>query len=969
MGTTSSQLEQSQSQDFVQQYDNTQDSLPQLDGANMDDLTQRDDEIHVKKRLKNADATNPQKRSKKNLQDNSLGAMRTEIEDSQDATGNANQGATEATSQKPSKKKSKKEQTAPNERGYEIGLTQVTQSSAMLDETPQSTANTTNSDGSKRTKTKRKRPTGRPSGLNIMPAGMSDPATQEDSVGPGADPSDAMELPSQPTVVIPAKVKKSKESKGLPVSSGTTNVEPSNPAPKRTSLPSPETTNVQSSQPVHRKTKAPKVKSAVVNGTSVQADKAAKSPKKHRAESPEDMEKLPTPRGAAQARSPKLDKLPTQHARDRNADVDAMRDDFSEVDATLQVEGWLSSQLADEDSEEPSLIKSPRNASHKKTFNTASAKRKAATFEKDKATTKKRKRTSNHHDNDSEDFALEEERDMIVEETPRSTDRHRKKRTDIATELSTNEGATQDAASPLVSKKGRMSSHKKENKAKQDTVIENELTTGAATSAAKKSSKKKPQPKSVDGEDEEDSLPTRKLGPKDRRTAKGPLTPAEKAMIDGLFQDTLKETGISDSDLRAAIQNWRTATDFKEAVETALPDRPVAAIRKFCQRRYHNMERGPWRPEDDDALKKAYTGSPDKWTEISALVGRTASDCKDRWKNTVSIQDTMQVGPWSQEEISSLIKAVDACVRELQKAKKEYRGLDRAELERMLSWAEVAKKLGGTRSAKRCNEKWQKLKREEYSGRASISAQPLPTGVEGEESSKKLRLCEKSYNECDIGDLYDMLTEIHTALPDPKQHFDHESTLWGIISTKNPNSRFKSAMRRRGLHDALRVYEENVPEMPTIAGKAKALADHLEREWGVEALAKKRAFDPKPKVRKIKSAERVDSDEDDEELENAGDTQTPPTSNDDDDEGDNVDGNDEEADEKQAGVEIPDSQAHATADSKGSDDYFASSFKPINKKKRKEPSSPQAESDIVEQLPTATKRKKSSKTARAKMQA
>lgn len=954
MGTTSSQLEQSQSQNIEQEIDNTQDSLPQLDGANMDDSTQRDDEIHVKKRLKNADGTKPLKRSKKDRESDGQRAMRTEVEDSQDATGNVNQGATEAASLKPSKKKSKKEHPARNERGYEFGLAQATQSSAMLDETPQSTANTTNSDGSKRTKTKRKKPTGRPSGLNIMPAGMSDPATQETSAGPGAEPSDVVELPAQPVVVIQAKSKKSKE--------------PKEPAPRETTLPSPETTNVQSSQPPPRKTKASKEKSAVVQDPSAGAGKASKSPKRRRAESPDHLERFPTPRGATQAQNPKSSKPPTQPANDH--DVTALRDDYSEVDATRQVEGWLSSQLADEDSEEPSLAGLPDSASQKKVGNAASTKRKAAALEKDKATTKKRKRTSKHHENDSEDFAPEEECDMVVEETPRSTDRHRKKRADIATNLSTNEATMQDAVSPLVSKKGRMSSHKKENKAKQDTVIQDGSTAGAAASPVKKSSKKKQQQqtKPVNGDyeerqDDEDSLPNKKPGPKDRRTAKGPLTPAEKAMIDGLFQDTIVELGISDYDLRATIQKWKTATDFKEAVETALPDRPVAAIRKFCQRRYHNMERGPWSAEDDIDLKNAYTTHPDKWTEISALVGRTASDCKDRWKNTVSIQDTMQIGPWSQEETSSLINAVDTCIRELLKAKKEYKGLDRAELERMLSWAEVAKKLGGTRSAKRCNEKWNKLKREERSGRASISAQPLPTGVEGGPSSKKLRLCQKSYNECDVGDLYDMLTEIHTALPDPEQHFDHESTLWAIVSTKNPGSRFKSAMRRRGFHDACRVYEEDVPEMPTIAGKAKALADHIEREWGVEALAEKRAFDPKPKVNKIKSAERVDSDEDDEE--NGGDTQTPPTSNDEDD---NVDSIDAKPSEKHADVEIPDSQPQPAADSKRSGDDFTSSFKPINKRKRQEPSSPQVESDGVEQLPSATKRKKSSKTMRAKMQ-
>jgi hypothetical protein len=434
-------------------------------------------------------------------------------------------------------------------------------------------------------------------------------------------------------------------------------------------------------------------------------------------------------------------------------------------------------------------------------------------------------------------------------------------------------------------------------------------------------------------------------------------------MVDNIFDETVKETGMSADDLRSLIKTWRQAADFKEAVEKALPDRPLAAIRKFCQRRYHNMERGAWSPEDDTNLRNAYAAHPDKWTEISALVGRTGSDCKDRWKNTVSIQDTMQLGPWSQEETTALIKAVDQSVKELKKASKENKGLSRAELERMLSWAEVAKKLGGTRSAKRCNEKWQKIKRERAAGRQSIPAQPLSDGLNFATSSKKLRAIEKAYNQCDIGDLYDILTEIHTALPDPNQQFDHESTMWAIVAMKNPGSRFNSAMRRRGLHDAADVYKAEVAEQSTISGRAKALAEYLEGQWGVEALAEKRAFTSLAAANKFKSAERVDSDEeagsDVDEKPVDADTETPPTSHSDDD--------DDNASEQSQEVEVPDSQPQPAANNKHSKEDFDFSFKPINKK-RKEPTSPQAEidSDVVEQLPSSVKRKKSSKKTKVK---
>ena len=70
------------------------------------------------------------------------------------------------------KKKSKKDHAVDGE-GLDILATQDTM---MSERTPRSTADSV--DGSKRVKTKRKRATGRPSGLNIFPAGMSDPLTK-----------------------------------------------------------------------------------------------------------------------------------------------------------------------------------------------------------------------------------------------------------------------------------------------------------------------------------------------------------------------------------------------------------------------------------------------------------------------------------------------------------------------------------------------------------------------------------------------------------------------------------------------------------------------------------------------------------------------------------------------------------------------------------------------------------------------
>jgi hypothetical protein len=980
MGTSSSQPVPSQTQNLTQTPDLSQDTVPQLLGAGMDDPAERDGTIRVREKRKSADATRPLKRSRMERESDGLEVDSFEVKDSQDATGNAQQQAIEDTTQKPRKKKSKREHAVREEGVGGDSVMMATQSSMLLDQTPQSTADTINGDSKKRSKTKRKRPTGRPSGLNILPAGMSDPITQEDS----AMISAVLESPEQATVVAQAKPKRSKDSNRV------------------SGHPSPEMTNAQLSQPALQNAKSPKVKKALPNGTSPAAVKSPKASKKRKPEVQKDRDVLPTPLEATQVSRSKPVKVSKQPAQVQNADDGALRDDYSEVDATGQVEGWLSSQLTNGNSPATPRVDTLGSTLRKKAAVNASSKREKAQRLEDRETAKKRPRDSQYLENDNDDYVPEEQTNVVVAETPVSTGRSRRKRANEETDVMMDEPATQDVASPLVSKKARSASHKTAKPAKKSTVSEEKRIAEPATPTARAPTKKKRDPKPLDDEDSSDgpivqtddedttehqvaatkakktktankvASTSEKSARNPERCVKGPLTWQEKDMVDKLFQETMDDTGMTDTQLRHLIKSWKTASEFKDAVENALPDRPIAAIRKFCQRRYHNMERGAWSPEDDASLRKAHAVHPDKWTEISALVGRTASDCKDRWKNTVSIQETIQLGPWSQDETVALEKAVEKSIKELKKANKEdTKGLSRAELERMLSWSEVAKKLGGTRSAKRCNEKWQKLKRGDGDARASISAPPLATGLDRNASSKRLREIETLYNQCDVGDLYDILTEIHTALPDPNRHFEHESTLWSVIATKNPGSRFKPAMRRRGLYDAADVYKAEIGEKQTIAGKAKALADFLESQWGLEALAKKRSFVPKPKADKFKSAEKVDSDEEDELVDDEGvvevQTETPPTSNGDDEDDNNVDNRDELASEHSSEAEVPDSQTQPAVDSKRSDEDFAFSFKPINKK-RKEPSPAQedVDPDVVEQLPSSVKRKKSSKQAKAK---
>lgn len=483
-----------------------------------------------------------------------------------------------------------------------------------------------------------------------------------------------------------------------------------------------------------------------------------------------------------------------------------LREDYSEVDATDQVAGWLDSQP------EAGLapVPSSRNATPEK-------RRKSKPEPVQSATKQNRRRKSAMYDDDSDEFQPED----------------------------------QENVAPEADSVPRDEENKRRKKSKKDAAEFQPIRQVADSDDEVKVKRPLPANKNQSAAPQRD----------DDAIAKGPFTEAERNTVDDIFATMLKDSSMNESDFRASIQTWREATEFKQAVHEALPHRPKPAIRKFCQRRYHNLERGAWSAEDDDSLRRAHAANPGAWTQISALVGRTAADCKDRWKNSLMLEKTMQLGPWSQDEETALTKAVDDCVKEIKEANKGDKALtkDRAKMEGMISWATVAEKLGGTRSAKRCNEKWQRMKHRAHS--TAYTQPPIATGANAESQSKKLRQAAHRYNKCGAGDHYDILTEIHTAIPDHEQDYALESTFWSRVAVANPKSRFDSAMRRRGFYDAQEKFKDDVPAQRTMAGTAKALADHLEERLGLEGLQDQRKWVPKKRAKKEKAKEDDEAEE------------------------------------------------------------------------------------------------------------
>ncbi|PIA96164.1 RNA polymerase I termination factor [Cercospora beticola] len=340
-----------------------------------------------------------------------------------------------------------------------------------------------------------------------------------------------------------------------------------------------------------------------------------------------------------------------------------------------------------------------------------------------------------------------------------------------------------------------------------------------------------------------DDGPEKPAKPKRRVTMSGPFTQEEKELADKIFESAMQKEGLSEAQLMAQVQNWKTCGCFKTDMFAAFSDRSVESVRKFCQRRYHGQQRGPWTPEDDEALRSAYARYPLKWTAISDLVGRTAQDCKDRWRNHFEFAHKV-LGPWTIEEEEQLLAAVEECIDVIKNEQRDDRALlrDRERLEALINWKVVSDKLEGKRTTKRCREKYLKLRASQAKAKNNDVSWSTTQRARDDDNPSKVAQAKRALKEFEIGDYYDVFVEIHSSFDNPHQHFrDEKNVVWSIVSSKNMHSRFSlfsyaSPLRRVALEHAIANWPTNsakikrrLEKVDTIPAKALVLARWVEK--------------------------------------------------------------------------------------------------------------------------------------------
>lgn len=353
-------------------------------------------------------------------------------------------------------------------------------------------------------------------------------------------------------------------------------------------------------------------------------------------------------------------------------------------------------------------------------------------------------------------------------------------------------------------------------------------------------------------------------GKRQRGQVKGTWSKEERARADEIFDDIVRVTAIPAYELKVNIIDWKNPTpalqQLKNEFYEAFPQRDFKSIAKFCQRRYNSFQRGKWTEEQDKLLREAFELWPDQWTVISDHVDRFWEDCRGRWRDVLSRPVAKaEAGPWSREEELRLANVVHECRDTVMKETEDDEIRDDPEkADAMVNWKVVSEMIGDTRGAKRCREKWNRIKHHEHDSNSTFAASQLITA---KKPSARTLAADAKFEECENGDVYDMLSEICDGVPEKGKVFDHETTFWSVVAVRNPNSRFTSALRRKALTTALDQYScKAVRVAKTLADKADAAKSRMEMLETKGEIQLTRSYGGKSKAAKVKKANAKGSD-------------------------------------------------------------------------------------------------------------
>jgi hypothetical protein len=335
----------------------------------------------------------------------------------------------------------------------------------------------------------------------------------------------------------------------------------------------------------------------------------------------------------------------------------------------------------------------------------------------------------------------------------------------------------------------------------------------------------------------------------------GPFTPVECDMIETHMVDFCRQNEKSRDELIAMIQasSRDMSKVYVELATEVLPHRNRRAVQRYCRRHYNNFQRGRWTDEQDELLRAAYAETPNKWVKIGERVGRMPEDCRDRWRNHVSL-DQRHTDVWTQDEEHRLAAAVSECLRAVQASMETT--LSRDQEDDFIAWNVVVQKMNGSRNRLQCSMKWRKIKarvlREEANQREREAAiergevardeeELYDDGMTSPHTSTRWKAeAQRRFDEMTVGDMLDVTRE--TLYGAQMGAFSSKNTFWAVVTRLHGGSPWTTADRKV----VYKKLKDNIGDLQDFKTNLEAQVNWLESSFTEKSLAERSAPKHRP---------------------------------------------------------------------------------------------------------------------------
>lgn len=181
--------------------------------------------------------------------------------------------------------------------------------------------------------------------------------------------------------------------------------------------------------------------------------------------------------------------------------------------------------------------------------------------------------------------------------------------------------------------------------------------------------------------------------------------------------DTMVQHSERDGDPFPCPEYVCTKSGFWAEIYSLLPGRNRRSVYRFMRRHFQQSRQKAheWTEEQDEELIELLKTHGHKWAHIAKLLGRSADDVTQRWKNRLEHRDKMNHGAWTEDELRILYNTVESMWKMRKLESPKHAGIEIFDMDdKLVTWAFVSDAMNNSRSRQQCGDKWRKIRKRMY---------------------------------------------------------------------------------------------------------------------------------------------------------------------------------------------------------------------------------------------------------------